>query len=175
MESTQLFSTPVASRSLLCTPPHLDRPESCLLREEFLCTAPSGDLFGWTQDAGMGWDSRKLGGPEVVILSTQGGVRREDGSPIENTLVTHVAFGGSTSLILHLPAIAHAAGLERPTVDDWHRVKTPFPMAPTATRQCRYFSPAALPEVMLHLRDLGLLRLDAPKVTGQSLGDNLDW
>src|SRR5436305_9148708 len=38
---------------------------------------------------------------------------------IYNAMVVHAAFGGSTNLLLHIPAIAHAAGLRRPTVDDW--------------------------------------------------------
>ena len=41
---------------------------------------PSGDLFGWTQDVGMGWQPAELGRPEVLILSTQGGIRQADGS-----------------------------------------------------------------------------------------------
>ncbi len=39
-----------------------------------------------------------------------------------NAMVVHAAFGGSTNLLLHVPAIAHAAGLRRPTVADWMRV-----------------------------------------------------
>src|ERR1035441_9176860 len=38
---------------------------------------------------------------------------------LHNALVTHAAFGGSTNLVLHIPAIAHAAGLPRPTAADW--------------------------------------------------------
>ena len=49
---------------------------------EMLLERPSGDLFGWTQNAGMGWDPSKLGGPEVLILSTHGGLRAPDGTPI---------------------------------------------------------------------------------------------
>src|SRR5207237_7154541 len=41
---------------------------------------------------------------------------------IENAMLVHAAFGGSTNLLLHVPAIAHAAGLRRPTVQDWQRV-----------------------------------------------------
>ena len=44
-----------------------------------LLQKPSGDLFGWTQDVGMGWRPEELGRPEVLILSTQGGIRRPDG------------------------------------------------------------------------------------------------
>jgi pyrimidine operon attenuation protein/uracil phosphoribosyltransferase len=52
------------------------------LTAEMLRTRPSGDIFGWTQDAGMGWDPAKLGGKEVLILSTQGGIRAPDGTPV---------------------------------------------------------------------------------------------
>ena len=47
-----------------------------------LRAAPSGEIFGLTQNAGMGWDPRKLSGREFLILSTQGGIRAPDGSPV---------------------------------------------------------------------------------------------
>ena len=49
---------------------------------EMLLTRPSGDLFGWSQNAGMGWDPRALGGKEILILSTHGGIRDATGAPI---------------------------------------------------------------------------------------------
>ena len=49
---------------------------------EDLMRRPSGDLFGWTQDVGMGWDPARLRRPEVLILSTQGGIRLPDGKPL---------------------------------------------------------------------------------------------
>src|SRR6266436_1121877 len=52
------------------------------LTEELLRHTPSGDLFGWTQDVGMGWNPAELGRPEFLILSTQGGIRAPDGTPI---------------------------------------------------------------------------------------------
>ena len=52
------------------------------LEPDFLTNAPSGDVFGWTQDAAMGWSPSDLGKDEYLILSTQGGIRAEDGSPI---------------------------------------------------------------------------------------------
>src|SRR5512141_778275 len=52
------------------------------LTEEMLLTRPSGDIFGLTQNAGMGWDARELGRKQFLILSTQGGVRQPDGQPI---------------------------------------------------------------------------------------------
>src|SRR5438445_12800687 len=52
------------------------------LTEELLHEAPSGDLFGWSQDVGMGWEAVELGRKEFLILSTQGGIRAADGTPI---------------------------------------------------------------------------------------------
>src|SRR5262245_17319358 len=52
------------------------------LNEELLRSAPSGDLFGWSQDVGMGWKPNELGRMEFLILSTSGGLRADDGSPI---------------------------------------------------------------------------------------------
>src|SRR5438309_3708060 len=52
------------------------------LTEELLREAPSGDLFGWSQNVGMGWNPAELGRKEFLILSTQGGIRGADGKPI---------------------------------------------------------------------------------------------
>src|SRR5262245_45877480 len=52
------------------------------LTEELLRNAPSGDLFGLTLDAGMGWNPAELGRKEFLILSTQGGIRAPDGKPV---------------------------------------------------------------------------------------------
>src|SRR5438477_10010871 len=49
---------------------------------EMLLNRPSGDLFGWTQNAGMGWEPAAMGGKEFLILSTHGGIRAPNGSPI---------------------------------------------------------------------------------------------
>jgi putative YjhG/YagF family dehydratase len=96
-------------------------------------------------------------------------------------MVTHAAFGGSTNLLLHIPAIAHAAKLPRPTVEDWKRVnqQTPrlvdvMPNGPTGYGTVQVFLAGGVPEVMLHLRDLGLLKLQARTVNGNSLGEALD-
>src|SRR5918995_4295025 len=62
---------------------HASGPRGRLpLQPEFLRDAPSGDVFGWTQDAAMGWNPAELGKKEFLILSTQGGIRANDGSPI---------------------------------------------------------------------------------------------
>src|SRR6187401_2234508 len=52
------------------------------LTPELLREAPSGDIFGLTMDAGMGWNPAELGRQQFLILSTLGGVRAPDGTPI---------------------------------------------------------------------------------------------
>ena len=101
---------------------------------------------------------------------------------IHNALVTHAAFGGSTNLILHLPAIAFSAGLARPTVDDWTRVNRQVPRlvdalpnGPKMHPTVQVFLAGGVPEVMLHLRRAGLLYTKRRTVTGETLGAVLDW
>lgn len=101
---------------------------------------------------------------------------------LENAMVVHAAFGGSTNLILHLSAIAHHAGLRRPTVDDWSRINRTVPRLvdalPNGPRNhptVQVFLSGGVPEVMLHLRDAGLLDTGALTVTGEKLGTVLDW
>jgi xylonate dehydratase len=68
---------------LLHVPTHTPGPQGKLpLNEELLLNSPSGNLFGLSQDVGMGWSPDELSGPEILILSTQGGVRADGGSPI---------------------------------------------------------------------------------------------
>ena len=101
---------------------------------------------------------------------------------IRNAMAVHAAFGGSTNLLLHIPAIAHAAGLPRPTVEDWiainrrvPRLVSVLPNGPVHHPTVRVFLAGGVPEVMLHLRRLGLLDTGVLTVTGKTLGENLDW
>ncbi len=100
---------------------------------------------------------------------------------IRNAMVVHAAFGGSTNLLLHIPAIAHAAGLRRPTVADWQEVnrRTPrlvsvLPNGPVHHPTVRVFLAGGVPEVMLHLRRLELLHTEALTVSGQTVNQMLD-
>jgi putative YjhG/YagF family dehydratase len=99
---------------------------------------------------------------------------------LRNAIATYAAFGGSTNFLLHLPAIAHAAGLRRPTLAEWKaanadvpRLVDAMPNGPHPT--IRVFLAGGVPEVMLHLRALGLLDLSARTATGDPLGETLDW
>lgn len=100
---------------------------------------------------------------------------------VRNAMTVHAAFGGSTNLLLHIPAIAHAAGLRRPSVADWTmvnrrvpRLVSVLPNGPVHHPTVRVFLAGGVPEVMLHLRRLGLLELDALTVTGATVNENLD-
>src|SRR5689334_13371266 len=102
-------------------------------------------------------------------------------SSIENAMVTHAAFGGSTNLLLHIPAIAHAAGLRRPDRSDWARINrlTPrlvdaLPNGPRNHATIQVFMAGGVPEVMLHLRRAGLLETSARTVGGTTLDSQLD-
>jgi putative YjhG/YagF family dehydratase len=101
---------------------------------------------------------------------------------IRNAMVVHAAFGGSTNLLLHIPAIAHAAGLKGPTASDWAainrqvpRIVDALPNGPRNFATVQVFLAGGVPEVMLHLRRAGLLDTTVKTVTGETLGANLDW
>jgi putative YjhG/YagF family dehydratase len=101
---------------------------------------------------------------------------------LENAMLLHAACGGSTNLLLHIPALAHAAGLARPTIEDWKRINrsTPrlvdaLPNGPRNHPTVQVFMAGGVPEVMLHLRRMGLLDVEALTVTGEKLGAVLDW
>ena len=103
-------------------------------------------------------------------------------SAVRNAMVVYTAFGGSTNLLLHIPAIAHAAGLRRPTLDDWKKVNREVPRlvdvlpnGPVGHPTVRVFLAGGVPEVMLQLRQLGLLDLDVLTISGKSLSELLDW
>jgi xylonate dehydratase len=101
---------------------------------------------------------------------------------VRNAMVLHAAFGGSTNLLLHLPAIAFHAGLRRPTVDDWAavnreapRLVDALPNGPRGFATVQVFLAGGVPEAMLHLRAAGLLDTSVKTVSGETLGSSLDW
>ncbi len=101
---------------------------------------------------------------------------------LDNAMVAHAAFGGSTNLLLHLPAVAYAAGLKRPVADDWAtinrqvpRLVDALPNGPRGFATVQVFLAGGLPEVMLHLRRAGLLNTRVKTVSGETLNTCLDW
>jgi putative YjhG/YagF family dehydratase len=136
--------------------------------------APSGQPI-WV-------DMARRSARALVSLSRRGLAVRDivTDASVRNAMAVHAAFGGSTNLLLHIPAIAHAAGLRRPTVEDWMEVnrRVPrlvdtLPNGPHPT--VRAFLAGGVPEVMLHLRRLGLLDERVLTVAGEPLGRLLDW
>ncbi len=122
---------------------------------------------------------------KAVLSLRARGLRMRDiltEASLQNAMVVHAAFGGSTNLILHLSGIAHAAGLKRPTSNDWAEInrRVPrlvdcLPNGPRNHPTVQVFLAGAVPEVMLHLRRSGLLNTDVLTVSSQTLGANLDW
>jgi putative YjhG/YagF family dehydratase len=101
-------------------------------------------------------------------------------SALRNAMAVYAAFGGSTNLLLHLPAIGHAAGLAAPSLEEWKAVNRRVPRLVDALPNgphptIRVFLAGGVPEVMLHLRALGLLDVAALTATGAPLGAILDW
>jgi putative YjhG/YagF family dehydratase len=103
-------------------------------------------------------------------------------SALRNAMVVYAAFGGSTNLLIHIPAIAHAAGMRRPTIGDWKKLNRQVPRlvdvlpnGPVGHPTVRVFLAGGVPEVMLQLRRLDLLDLDCQTVSCGPLYKLLDW
>ncbi len=101
---------------------------------------------------------------------------------IRNAMAVHAAVGGSTNLLLHIPAVAHAAGLPRPRVEDWiavnrqvPRIVDVLPNGPLHHPTVRLFLAGGVPEILLHLQRLGAIDTSVLTVTGQTLRDDLSW
>ena len=101
---------------------------------------------------------------------------------VRNAMVLHAAFGGSTNLLIHLPAIAFSAGLRRPSVAEWAEVNREVPRlvdalpnGPRGFATVQVFLAGGVPEVMLALRSAGLLDESVRTVSGETLGACLDW
>ncbi|HKX29806.1 MAG TPA: YjhG/YagF family D-xylonate dehydratase [Blastocatellia bacterium] len=102
------------------------------------------------------------------------------GAAVRNAMAVYSAFGGSTNLLLHLPAVVHAAGLEPPSIEDWIRLNREVPRLVDALPNgphptVRVFLAGGVPEVMLHLRRLGLIDGRALTAFGEPLDRALDW
>lgn len=119
----------------------------------------------------------------VMALAKKGLATRDilTGAAVRNAMAVHAAFGGSTNLLLHIPAIAFSAGLVRPTVEDWQainrrvpRLVSVLPNGPEPHPTVRAYLAGGVPEVMCHLRALGLLDESCLTVTGEPLGRTLD-
>ncbi len=138
--------------------------------------APSGSSI---------WRDVAVRSARALAYLEQAGVTSADvltDASFENAMFLHAVCGGSTNLLLHVPAIAHAAGRRMMEVSDWARInrETPrlvdvLPNGPVGYPTSVFYAAGGVPETMLRLRDLGLLHTGALTVTGRTLGENLDW
>lgn len=162
---------------------------------QFLGTAATSQVVGEALGMSLGhaalapsghpiWlDMARRSARALTALAARGLTMRDilTEKSLHNAMVTHAAFGGSTNLILHIPAIAHAAGLRRPDVQDWTdinrrvpRLVDALPNGPRHHPTIQVFLAGGVPEVMLHLRRAGLLHTDALTASGVTLGEQLD-
>jgi putative YjhG/YagF family dehydratase len=162
---------------------------------QFLGTAATSQVVGEALGMSLGhaalapsghaiWlDMGRRSARALLALEARGIAMRDilTEAAVRNAMVVHAAFGGSTNLVLHVPAIAHAAGLPRPSAADWARISrlTPrlvdaLPNGPRNHPTVQVFLAGGVPEVMLHLRRAGLLETGALTVSGVTLGEQLD-
>jgi len=95
----------------------------------------------------------------------------------ENAIITISALGGSTNAVLHLLAIAHAAGVKL-TIDDFTRIGKRAPVLADLKPSGKYMMAelikiGGLTPLMKRLLDHGLLHGDVMTVTGRTLAENL--
>jgi putative YjhG/YagF family dehydratase len=162
---------------------------------QFLGTAATSQVVGEALGMSLGHSALAPSGQPIwidmaersarALMALQSsGARMRDvltDAAIRNAMVTHAAFGGSTNLVLHVPAIAHAAGLKRPDARDWAavnrevpRLVDALPNGPRNHPTVQVFLAGGVPEVMLHLRRAGLLDTRVMTVSGLTLDAQLD-
>ena len=94
-----------------------------------------------------------------------------------NALTMDMALGCSTNSMLHLPAIAHEAGVDlNVNIANALSSKTPnlchlAPAGPTYMEDLN--EAGGIPAVMKEISSLGLLNLDCMTVTGRTVGENI--
>jgi putative YjhG/YagF family dehydratase len=162
---------------------------------QFLGTAATSQVVGEALGLSLGHSALSPSGQPIwldlarrsaralMALETRG-IRVRDiltAASLHNAMVTHAAVGGSTNLLLHVPAIAHAAGLPRPAARDWAeisrsvpRLVDALPNGPRNHPTVQVFLAGGVPEVMLHLRRAGLLDTSVLTAEGVTLAEQLD-
>jgi putative YjhG/YagF family dehydratase len=162
---------------------------------QFLGTAATSQVVGEALGMSLGhsalapsghpiWiDMARRSATALMRLESQHATIRDvvTDAALRNAMVVFAAFGGSTNLILHVPAIAHAAGLRRPSAAEWAEVNRlvprlvdALPNGPRNHPTVQVFMAGGVPEVMLHLRRLGFLDTSVTTVSGGSLDTQLD-
>jgi dihydroxy-acid dehydratase len=91
----------------------------------------------------------------------------------ENAIAVVMAIGGSTNAVLHLPAIAHAAGVKL-TLDDFERIRERVPVLCDLKPSGKYVATdlhnaGGIPQVMKILLEHGLLHGNALTISGETI------
>jgi xylonate dehydratase len=162
---------------------------------QFLGTAATSQVVGEALGLSLGHTALAPSGQPIwlemarrsalaLAALEQRGTRTRDiltPAALRNAMVAHAAFGGSTNLLLHVPAIAHAAGLRRPDARDWSeinrqvpRLVDALPNGPRNHPTVQVFLAGGVPEVMLHLRRAQLLDTSVATASGLTLDQQLD-
>jgi putative YjhG/YagF family dehydratase len=162
---------------------------------QFLGTAATAQVVGEALGLSLGHTALAPSGQPIwldmarrsalaLAALEQRGIKTRDiltDAALRNAMVTHAAFGGSTNLLLHVPAVAYAAGLRRPTANDWSdvnrqvpRLVDALPNGPRNHPTVQVFMAGGVPEVMLHLRRAGLLDTRVTTAGGLTLDAQLD-
>ena len=122
----------------------------------------------------------KSAGAQVMELVARG-IRPRDvmtAAAFENAIAVDMALGGSTNTVLHLLAIAHAAGIDLP-LDRFDRIsaRTPYlvKLSPSGPHHMQDLDEAGgVPAVMAELHRGELIHGDVLTVTGRTVAENLD-
>jgi dihydroxy-acid dehydratase len=118
---------------------------------------------------------------EAVVRLVRAGLKPRDiltRRAFENAITVVIALGGSTNAVLHLLAIAHAAGV-RLSLDDFTRIGKRVPVLADLRPSGRYLMSeliaiGGIRPLMKMLLDAGLLHGSCLTVTGQTLQQNLE-
>jgi dihydroxy-acid dehydratase len=123
-------------------------------------------------------DARRAGAAVVRLIEHN--IRPRDlitRKSLENAMTTVIALGGSTNAVLHLLAIAHAAGVKL-RLDDFTRIGRKVPVLADLKPSGRHEMAelvriGGLTPLLKRLLSAGLLHGDAMTVTGRTLAENL--
>ena len=120
---------------------------------------------------------RKAGETVMALLEGNGPLPRDlvTRKSLENACACVAATGGSTNAAMHIPAIAHEAGI-RFTFDDVAEVFARTPLVASMVPGGKYYAEdihrlGGVRVIFRELLDNGLLHGDTPTVTGQTLGE----
>ncbi|RMX11074.1 dihydroxy-acid dehydratase [Allofranklinella schreckenbergeri] len=118
---------------------------------------------------------------KVLLQAIRNNLRPRDivtRKALENAVAVIMATGGSTNAVLHFLAIAHAAGIEDWSIDDFERIRKKVPVICDLKPSGKYMAvdlhrAGGIPQVMKILLNAGLLHGDCMTITGKTIAETL--